>query len=317
MDVRTHPLSLAAITLLIALLAFACGEPPEKEVVNASTNNASANSSSGTHNTANANTNGGTSSTTNGQPNSSTTCTDGDGDGFGAGCELGEDCDDTVATCTDDCSDAGGNGTADCAESVGAGVFLYYGSGGGGPDHRPEDPESVYRDASIPVSIGETVPENLADEFGVLVLLNPMNEMPPEVGERARALVSRGGRLVSVVDHSGYGGHEAAAPVLAAVGSTMRSIADLEAGYLELQLADVPELRDGVTTVSPYYSARIDVGDGIAFGQTADGYVAIGYEEVGRGDVLIVGDASMFGYALDTDDNAAFIRNFANLRGMD
>lgn len=302
----------ARIPLLLLCFVCACGSPSAKDgkgtVVINNAQTTSNNAQTTVNNTQNGTTAGTTSDTTGGS------CVDEDGDGFGDGCSAGEDCDDSDAACTEDCSDRGANGLPDCAEGVGEAVLLYWGSSGGGPDHVPEDPAGVYRGAGISVTVSETVPANLADDYGVLVLLNPLAPMPPSVGVAARDLVSRGGRLVSVVDHSGYGGHEQAGEVLAAVGSTMRSVPETYPGQLVLTLADVPELSEGVSTILPFYSARIEIGSGIAFGQTEDGWIAIGYEEVGRGDVLIVGDASMFGYALGDGDNAAFIRNFANLR---
>lgn len=197
--------------------------------------------------------------------------------------------------------------------SVGDGVYLYWGAGGGGPDHEPEAVGDLFRSAEIPVTVSSIVPSNLTADHGVLVLLNPL-ELEPSLLDAARELVERGGRLVAVVDHSGYGGHDVAAAVLEAAGSSMRSVEDLRGGSLDLVLEDVPGLLDGVAEVKPYYAARVEVGDGIALGQTDDGYVALGYEKVGIGDVLVIGDASMFGYAIDHGDNSTFILNFANLR---
>lgn len=224
--------------------------------------------------------------------------------------------DDVPDTTGDDDPDDPSDGPDDVPDvldrTVGDGVYLYWGAGGGGPDHDPEGVGDLFRSAEIPVTVSSIVPSNLTTDHGVLVLLNP-RELEPSLLDAARELVERGGRLVAVVDHSGYGGHDVAAAVLEAAGSSMRSAPDLESGSLDLILEDVPGLLDGVAEVKPYYAASVEVGDGIALGQTEGGYVAIGYEKVGIGDVLVIGDASMFGYALDHGDNATFILNFANL----
>jgi len=99
--------------------------------------------------------------------------------------------------------------------------------------------------------------------------------------------------------------------MLAAIGSTMRSLPTLESGLLDLVVTPAPPITDGVSSIRPFWSASVELGSGRALGATAGGYVSIGYEEVDRGEVVIIGDASMWGYSLDEGDNQQFILNLA------
>lgn len=249
-------------------------------------------------------------------------CIDADGDGYGIDCGAGDDCDDAVASCTDDCSDADASGTADCAESVGAGVFVYTGSDGDNWDTNLPKVLEVYEDGGVAVASGDALPADLLDSYGVLIVLNPLAELDASVAPAATSIVARGGRLVYQTEHGGYGGHEQANQVLGAVGSSMRSVEASLSGRATATLESVPPLTDGVSALSPYYTAYVDVGQGTALARevgsgtpdSGDGdWVLIGYEAVGRGDVVLVADTSMFGYTLADDDNARFILNLADL----
>lgn len=242
------------------------------------------------------------------------TCRDDDGDGLGVDCSAGPDCDDTRATCTMDCADEDGDQRADCAVAAPRAVFLYDGSNGGGPDSSYEGPLEVFTTAGIPVDHGTTLPGDVATRFGILVFLNPRDTLPESVLAAARQIVRHGGRVVSFVDHSGYGAHAVGATLLARVGSSMHSEPTLKGGSLDLTMADVSLLAEGVASLEPFFSASVAIGDGIAFGVTDDGFIAVGYEEVGPGDVVVVGDSSMLGYALEQGGNRRFVANLANLR---
>lgn len=237
-----------------------------------------------------------------------TGCVDRDGDGAGEGCAK-PDCDDTERRCAADCTDADGSGVPDCRDARGAGVFVFTGANGDGPDHSASSVKDVFVAAGIPADTADELPAGFLADFGVLVLDNPREAVPIDVVTTAKHLLRRGGRVVSIVDHSGYGGHEPAKTVLSAIGSSMHSNPTLVTGYLDLVLTPIAPLTDGVTAINPYWSASVSLGAGIALGKMADGYVAIGYERVGNGEVVVIGDASMFGFGLERADNRKFIVN--------
>ncbi len=239
-------------------------------------------------------------------------CIDKDGDGRGAGCAKGADCDDSSALCGDDCSDADANGVADCRDLRGNGVLLYTGANATAWDQVPSTVRDLYVDSGVPAIVAATLPSTFLADYGVLLLENPTTTIGDDVVTSAKQLLGRGGRVVSVVDHSSYGGHAVAAALLTAVGSTMHSNPTSMPGSLQLIVTPTPPLTDGVTSIRPYYAASVTLGSGHALGATADGYVVIGYERVLRGDVVVIGDSSMFGFALGTDDNKKFIVNLAH-----
>ena len=71
-------------------------------------------------------------------------CNDQDGDGYGQGCNLGEDCDDTTPLCTTDCRDNNNNGIPDCREICHDLDGDGYGQGDGceGIDECDNDPDN-------------------------------------------------------------------------------------------------------------------------------------------------------------------------------
>ncbi len=228
---------------------------------------------------------------------------------FGGG---GKDEDDTGS---DGSSGDGGTITPD---PPGPGVLLYVGDGGGGPgtDLYPTEVEALFADAGIAVLLSETLPADWVESYGVLVLLNPTSALSAEVTSGAAALLDRGGRLVIGFEREGWGNTAAHNELLVAVGSTMRTVsAQSSGGEAHLSVQDVGGLTAGVSSLLTFYSASVDLGEGdaVSVGE-ADGTTVVGYEAVGRGDVVIVADSSFFGYALDEADNARFIENFASLR---
>lgn len=77
-----------------------------------------------------------------------------------------------------------------------------------------------------------------------------------------------------------------------------------------LLVHDVPNgLLAGVSALSVFYSASIEIGDGLAVGTTDDGEVSIAYEQIGTGDIVFVADGSFFGYSISDDDNSRFLQN--------
>lgn len=129
-------------------------------------------------------------------------CVDGDGDGYGPGCALGDDCNDDAEACTTFCGDSDNSGTADCQEPLGGGFFL------------------------------------LATE------------------------------------HGRYRDHQGATEFLSDLGSTMTAVDSLNPGTYSFFLQDIPnDLLTGISTLSVFYSASIEIGDGLAVGTTDNGEV--------------------------------------------
>ena len=198
------------------------------------------------------------------------------------------------------------------------GVFLWTGSGGGGPgtDLHPDAVEQVLVDAGIEVGRGDVLPDDFADRFGTLVYLNPREEFDLAVDSFAEQLVSAGGRLVLVMEHCKNGcwgnaaGHNA---LLEQLGSTLRMHGDGGAPLADtvLSIEPVVPLTDEVGELVVYYSGRVEVGTATALGTIPNGDVVIGWEALGPGEVLAIADSSMFGYRLQAADNRQFVRNLA------
>jgi hypothetical protein len=217
---------------------------------------------------------------------------------------------DNTTSMTDDTTS-----TTGFTPTVGDGVFLYTGAGGDNYDTDAEAVEALYAGAGVKVSRSETIAGDITADHGCLVLLNPSQALPAAVGDAAQALIDGGGRVVFQTEHSGYGGHDVANALLADLGATIRSVEDSQSGWPELTLTPAAPLTDGVSSLAPFFVARVDLG---AAGQplaTIEGgdWVVIGHESVGNGEVVVVGDGSMFGYSLDEADNQTFILNFAAL----
>lgn len=197
--------------------------------------------------------------------------------------------------------------------TVGDGVYLYTGAGGDNYDTDAEALEALYAGAGIAVTRSETIAGDISADYGCLVLLNPRDALPAAVGDAAQALLDGGGRVVFQTEHSSYGGHDVANALLGELGASMRSIDDSQSGWPDLTLGAAPPLTDGVSALAPFFVARVDLGasgEAIATIQGSD-WVVMGRESVGHGEVVIVGDGSMFGYSLDEADNQTFMLNFA------
>ncbi|MCA9660005.1 MAG: hypothetical protein KC486_16800 [Myxococcales bacterium] len=218
---------------------------------------------------------------------------------------------DATSTSSDTTDDT--TSTTGFTPTVGDGVFLYTGAGGDNYDTDAAAVEALYAGAGVKVTRSETIAGDITADHGCLVLLNPSQALPAAVGDAAQALLDGGGRVVFQTEHSGYGGHDVANALLADLGATIRSVEESESGWPELTLTPAPPLTDGVSELAPFYVARVDLGAGGAPIATIQGsdWVVIGRESVGHGEVVIVGDGSMFGYSLDDADNRAFILNFA------
>lgn len=208
-------------------------------------------------------------------------------------------------------TDADADADTDADSDVGPGVLLYNGNGGGAYDIYEDDLVALYADAGIDATVSSEVPSGLADTYGLLVLLSPTGGFPADAVDEGQALLARGGRVVVVTEHSGYGDHEGASAFLADLGSTLRSVYAQRTGTQVLGIDAVPPLTEGVSSLELYYCADVDVGRGEALGVRADGEPGIGWEAVDRGDVVLVPDGSLFGYALGNADNARFVRNLA------
>ncbi len=196
--------------------------------------------------------------------------------------------------------------------SVGEGVFLYTGAGGNNYDTDAVALEMLYDAAGIGVTRSDVVTGDLTAEHGCLVLLNPKSDLPPEVHEAAQAMVDGGGRVVFQTEHSGYGGHDIANALLEEMGSSLLSLPESRGGWAMVDLASAPPLTDGISELSPFFVARVDIGSGEAIATlSGEEWVVIARESVSQGEVVIVGDGSMFGYSLSHGDNKQFILNFA------
>lgn len=203
---------------------------------------------------------------------------------------------------------------------VGAGVFLYTGAGGGGPgtDLYVEDVAALFTDNWIDAVVGDALPGRLADDYGVLVLMNPMTAIPATVSDAALDLIGRGGRIVIVMEHCKngcWGNAEGDNALVALLGGTMVLSGDGGAplARTSLVVTPVPPITDGVGEIVVYYSGSVAVGDGVALGVVEGGDAVVGYEPVGRGDLVVVADSSMFGYVMDAGDNERFVLNLAAL----
>ena len=126
----------------------------------------------------------------------------------------------------------------------------------------------------------------------------------------AQALLARGGTVVVVTEHSGYGDHAGATAYLADLGCTLASLGGLRSGTQALSVGTVAGVTDGVAALTLFYGAEIDLGaDGVAVATYDDGAPAIGTEQVGAGRVVLVPDGSFFGYVLDEADNRTLLLN--------
>jgi hypothetical protein len=203
--------------------------------------------------------------------------------------------------------------------NVPEGVFLWTGSGGGGPgtDLHPDAVEQVLVDAGIDVALGDVLPADFADRFGTLVYMNPREDFDPAVDSAALDLVASGGRLVLVMEHCKNGcwgnapGHNA---LLDQLGSTVRLHGDGGAPLSDtaLTITDVGPLTDGVNELVVYYSGHVELGSATALGTIPGGDVVIGWQAVGPGEVVAIADSSILGYRLDAADNRQLIENFAS-----
>ncbi len=262
------------------------------------------------------------SSTTTGEP----ACVDADGDGFGAGCAAGDDCDDEVATCAADCADLDGNDLPECGEVPGTGVLLFTGGNGGGPasDLYVDSLAGLYGGAGYDTLTDNSFAADFVKTTGTMLILNPLDDLGDKVVQGARGLLLRGGRVVLIMEHCKdgcYGNPDGDNAFLTAIGSTLRVSGEGGAplSTTPLTLADLPPTAD-IATVVAYYSGSVAIGDGVALG-TMDGGrgdVVIGYEEVYNGDVVVAADSSIFGFMLDQGDNSAFVVALAaNLLGAE
>ncbi|MCK6544358.1 hypothetical protein L6R52_00675 [Myxococcota bacterium] len=198
-----------------------------------------------------------------------------------------------------------------------SGAFLYVGAGGGGPatDLYVDDVAAVLS-AVGPNDVGETVPTDLADRFGLLAIMNPTEPVPSAVGDAAAALLARGGRVLIVMEHCKNGCWGDAAgdnALLARLGSdmTLSGTGGAPLSRTSLVITPVAGLTTGVASIVVYYSGSVDVGSGVALGRIAGGDTVVGYQRAGGGEIIVVADSSMFGYVLDEGDNRRFLTNLA------
>lgn len=251
-------------------------------------------------------------------------CEDMDGDGFGAGCAGGEDCDDALGTCAVDCSDLDGDAVPECAQAPGTGVLLFTGAAGGGPasDLYVDSLAGLYMGAGLDTLTDNSFPADFANTTGTMLILNPLEELPEKVVLGARGLLLRGGRVVLIMEHCKdgcFGNAPGDNTFLAALGSSMQLSGEGGAppSTTPLTLAAVPPTTD-IATIVAYESGSVTVNAGVALG-TMDGGagdVVIGYERLFNGDLVVAADSSIFGFMLDQGDNASFAVGLAfNLLG--
>jgi hypothetical protein len=237
---------------------------------------------------------------------------------------VDEDVDVDVDADTDDDTDLGGDSDVDDdtdpVPPVGVGVFLYTGAGGGGPgtDLYVEDVAALFTGSGIDAVVGDALPGSFTDDFRLLILMNPMTDIPATVADAALDLVGRGGRVVIIMEHCKngcWGNAEADSTLVAHLGGTMvlSGKGGAPLAVTNLVVTPVPPITDGVSEIVVYYSGSVDIGEGVALGSVSGGDVVIGYEPVGRGDLVVVADSSMFGYVMDAGDNEQFILNLAAL----
>jgi hypothetical protein len=246
---------------------------------------------------------------------------DGDSDADGDGdADADSDADADAGADADPDPDPDADLDADEAPPPGAGVFLYTGAGGGGPgtDLFVDAVEALLSGGGVETLVGDALPAGFADDYGVLVLMNPMDSIPSGVGDAAQELLDRGGRVVIVMEHCKngcWGNAEADNALIERLGGTMvlsgEGGATLE--MTSLVVTPVPPLTDGVGEIVVYYSGSVDAGDGVALGVVDGGDAVVGYEALGAGDLVVVADSSMFGYVMDAGDNERFVLNLARL----
>lgn len=203
----------------------------------------------------------------------------------------------------------------DAATPVPGGVFVWMGSGAGGPgtDVNPTEVVEILVAAGVDTQLGEDLPVDFNERFGTLVYLNPVADFDPEVDEAAAELVASGGRLVLVMEHCMNGcwgnapGHNA---LLEQLGSQLRFIGAGVSSAAPLAVTPVGPLTDGVEELMAYYTGSVEVGSATALGSAGD-LAIIGWEALGPGEVVAIADGSMFGYVLGAADNQRFIENLA------
>jgi hypothetical protein len=233
----------------------------------------------------------------------------------------GDGVDADSGTAADDGADvttAGDESSTGAPPEVPAGVFLWTGSGGGGPgtDLYPEEVELVLVEAGTDVLLGDDLPADFVDRFGTIVYLNPTADFDPSVNAAAIDLVERGGRVVLVMEHCKNGcwgnadGHNA---LLEALGSGMTLHGDGGAPLADtsLTITAATPLTDGVDDLVVYYSGHVELATGDAVGAIDGGDVIVARESLGWGEVVAIADSSMLGYRLQAGDNAQLVRNFA------
>lgn len=232
-----------------------------------------------------------------------------DGDtGTGSDTDDTDDTDDTGDT--DDTEDTGPD-----LEPVGDGVLLFTGYGGGNWYGTGEELADLYAREGVRARLDDTLPSDLADTYGVLVLLNPVETLGGEVLAAATELVRRGGRVVVSVEWDDYGSPDNANLVFDAVGSTIVARVGDDDGSSVLDVPSAPPLTDGVSELYVWGVADIVPGRGVALGETDEGRTPIVWEALDRGDVVAIGDGTMLGYSLSERDNERFFLNLAEPLG--
>jgi len=230
----------------------------------------------------------------------------------------------SVTAASDDASSGGADSsssgsTGEPPPEVPAGVFLWTGSGGGGPgtDLYPDAVLATLTDAGVDAELGDALPADFEARFGTLVYLNPTEDFDPPVNAAATNLVEAGGRVVLVMEHCKngcWGNAEGHNDLLSSLGSSLRMVGDGGAPLSDtaLVLTPTPPLTDGVSDLIVYYSGHVEVGVcGAALGAMDGGDVIIGVESLGWGEVVAVADSSVLGYRLASGDNERFVQNWA------
>ena len=178
------------------------------------------------------------------------------------------------------------------------------------------DVRGPLQQSGLTVTVATTLPADFAQAYGVLFLMNPMQTLPPDVVNAAVALVQRGGQVVSLMDHDGWGNADAHNAFFKAAGSTLRLNVVGDGGDLPLMVHPFTGLTEGITSLKAYYSGSVTggqaVGD-ISLTSPAGTMTVVAAEQLGCGRVVAVADVSIFGYYAAEGDNLAFLKTLGQV----
>jgi hypothetical protein len=197
--------------------------------------------------------------------------------------------------------------------------LLYTGAGGGGPGsdiHVEQDLRGPLQQAGLTVTVSTTIPADFAAGYGVLFLCNPLQDLSADVLEAAAALVGRGGRVVSLMDHDGWGHAQAHNALYGMLGSSLSMDVVGEPGAVALAVAAFGNVTDGVGSLAAFYSGSVTGGQAVGSADLTNPsrtMVVVAAENVGCGTVVAVADVSIFGYYAAEADNLAFLKKLGQL----